>query len=169
MRVINIHKRSINASKTKIWELFETLSSDNDRVIATGKWSRMIMDNGLNVGSKGGHGPIGYTIQEFKPAELIKFKFTKPSGFNGFHKFEVTETESGKTELRHTIEMDTSLKSYILWAVAIRWLHDAFIEDAFDKVENHFTKTEKITQWNVWVKLLRRILRPKKIDVNTGH
>ena len=29
-------------------------------------------------------------------------------------------------------------------SIAIRWLHDAYIEDAFDKVENHFTKCKKI-------------------------
>jgi hypothetical protein len=166
MKIINIHQRIINASKAETWKLFETLSSDTDRVIATHKWPRMFMDNGLKVGSKGGHGPIGYTIQELKPTESIKFEFTKPEGFIGFHKFELTETASDKTELKHTIEMNTSFMAYIQWIIAIRWLHDAYIEDAFDKVESQLTKAEKVTHWNVWVKLLRRILRPKKRDVN---
>lgn len=162
MKVVNIHTRIISQPKTRVWELFETLSSENDMVVPTNKWSPMIMDNGLQVGSKGGHGPIGYTIQEFKPAALIKFIFTKPSGFNGFHQFEIDELEHGKTKLVHTLKMNTSLKAYALWTFAIRWLHDAYIEDAFDKVENHFTTTKKISPWNGWVKFLRKVLKPRK-------
>lgn len=162
MKVVNIHERTINQQKNQVWRFFETLSSDNDMVVATNKWSRMTMDKGLQVGSKGGHGPIGYSIQEFIPCELIKFEFTKPRGFYGYHKFELSETEEGKTKIKHTIEMDTSYKGYLLWIFAIRWLHDAFIEDAFDKVENHFAPIKKFSEWSLWVKLLRSILKPKK-------
>jgi hypothetical protein len=70
--------------------LFKTLASKNDKILATDKWPPMILDNGLQVGSKGGHGPIKYTVQEFKPDEFIQFAFTRPKGFNGFHKFEMT-------------------------------------------------------------------------------
>jgi len=175
MKVINIHKRNINQPKVKIVELFKTLSSENDMMLATDKWSPMILDNGLNVGSKGGHGPIRYTVQEYKPEALIQFKFTKPSGFNGSHKFEISELGENKTELKHTIEMNTTGKAIVLWALAIRWLHDAYIEDAFDKVENHFTTITKISKWSIWVKFLRRLLKPKKnekikgTDKNANH
>lgn len=136
MRVTNIHTRTIRASRADIWKLMETLSTDNDKVVATHKWPKVVLDKGLTLGSRGGHGPIGYTIQDFKPPELIQFNFTKPLGFHGFHKFEIREIEDNKTEIKHTLEMNASVKAYILWIVGIRWLHDAFMEDAFDKVES---------------------------------
>lgn len=162
MRVINIHKRIINQPKEKVSELLRTLSTENDKIIPTDKWSAMKLNEGLKEGSKGGHGPIRYTVQKYNPDELIQFEFTKPKGFNGIHRFEITELENDKTELKHTIEMNTTGTGILTWSIAIRWLHDAFMEDAFDKVENHFLTEKKKTEWNIWVKVLRRILKPKK-------
>ena len=62
MKVINIHRRIINAPKAKTAELLKTLATENDMIIATDKWPRMRLDNGLNVNSKGGHGPIRYIV-----------------------------------------------------------------------------------------------------------
>lgn len=163
MRIINIHRRIINQPKDKLVELFKTLSSENDRVLATDKWSPMILDNGLNVGSTGGHGPIGYFVQQYNPTfAFIEFKFTKPKGFNGIHKFEIGQLEKNITEIKHTIDMNVSGKALFIWIIAIRWLHDAYIEDAFDKIENQFTSTKKRSDWSRWVKLLRKLFKPKK-------
>jgi hypothetical protein len=70
--------------------------------------------------------------------------------------------EANKTELSHIINMTTTGSATLKWGLAIRWLHDAFIEDAFDKVENHFTKANKNTEWSLWVRTLRRIMKPKR-------
>lgn len=162
MKVLNIHTRAIHQPKDKLAELFKTLASNNDRMLATDKWPPMILDNGLRVGSKGGHGPIKYTVQEFEPDEFIQFAFTRPKGFNGFHKFEMTRLNDHSTELKHTIDMNTNLSAAIKWVIAIRWLHDAFIEDAFDKIENYSASEKKTSEWSGWVKLLRMILKSKK-------
>ncbi|MBI1770630.1 MAG: hypothetical protein HY015_01355 [Bacteroidetes bacterium] len=161
MKVINIHRRNINQPKARIGALLETLASENDMIVATDKWPRVELDKGLNINSKGGHGPIKYTVQEYKRDQLIQFRFTKPLGFNGIHKFEITEVGASKTEIKHTIDMTISGNDLLLWTFAIRWLHDAFIEDAFDKVENHFTGSAKVSEWSLWVKLLRRQLRSR--------
>lgn len=60
MKVINIHKREIRQPKSELTKLFNTLATDNDVILATDKWSPMKLDNGLQVGSRGGHGPIKY-------------------------------------------------------------------------------------------------------------
>lgn len=60
MRVLNIHKREIQQPKTEIAKLFKTLATDNDMMLATDKWSPMKLEKGLQVGSKGGHGPMKY-------------------------------------------------------------------------------------------------------------
>ena len=160
MKIINIHKREIQQPKAELAKLFNTLATDSDMMLATDKWSPMKLDKGLQVGSKGGHGPIKYFVTEYQPEKSITFQFDL-TGFNGFHRFDITELESNKTELSHIIDMTTTGSATFKWTLAIRWLHDAYIEDAFDKVENHFTKDKKMSKWNLWVRILRKVMRPK--------
>jgi hypothetical protein len=58
--------------------------------------------------------------------------------------------------------MQTNFSGTLIWLLAIRALHDAFIEDAFDKTENHFLIDKKISKWSFWVRFLRKILKPRK-------
>ena len=153
MKVINIHKREIQQPRTELAKLFNTLATDNDMMLETDKWPPMKLDKGLLVGSKGGHGPIKYFVTEYQLEKSITFQFDL-TGFNGFHRFDLTELEPNKTELSHIIDMTTIGSATLKWAIAIRWLHDAFIEDAFDKVENHFTMDKKSSKWNLWVRTL---------------
>jgi hypothetical protein len=158
MHVTNIHRRIIVQPLSAIAALFKTLASDQDLMLATDKWPRMKLDKGLTVGSKGGHGPIRYTVSEYNEGQSIQFQFTKPIGFNGYHRFEINALDNSRTELRHIIDMKTSFLATLQWGLAIRWLHDAFIEDALDKVENHFYAKKKISKWSLWVRILRKIL-----------
>ena len=159
MKVLNIHKRVIHQPKIEIAELLDSLASENDKMLATDKWPRMKLDKGLQVGSKGGHRPIRYSVQAYQQGEWVEFKFSKPKGFNGIHKFEITALDAQRTEIKHTIDMNTSIKATIIWSLAVRWLHDAYIEDAFDKVENQFSTVKNPYQWNIWVRFLRGALK----------
>lgn len=161
MKIINIHKRVLSQPKHEVAKLFRTLGTENDLMLATDKWSPLKLDKGLQVGSKGGHGPMKYFVTDFQEDNSITFQFDL-TGFNGFHKFHLTELETNRTELSHIIDMTTTGAASIKWALAIRWLHDAYIEDAFDKVENHFTENKKSSQWSWWVVTLRKIMKPKK-------
>lgn len=162
MKVLNIHKREIQQPKYKVEALFKTLASDNDLMLATHKWSPMILDKGLQVGSKGGHGPMKYHVIHYKPENYIVFKFDM-KGFDGVHQFVISEIDSKTTQLSHTIAMTTSGVATLKWIFVIRCLHDAYIEDAFHNVENHFaTNTKRRTAWSLWVRLLRKIIKPKK-------
>jgi hypothetical protein len=163
LKVINIHKRILNQPKEKVSELLETLSTDNDRIWPFENWPAMKFKGGLKEGAKGGHGPIRYSIEKYKPNNLIQFKFSRPTGFHGIHKFEILDLGNGKTELKHTIEMDAVGKDLLTWIIAICSLHNALLEDALDKVENQFLTNKKKTEWNIWVKIMRKIMKPKKI------
>lgn len=161
MKVLNIHKRTINQPKDKVAELLKTLSTENDRIWPKEKWPEMKFKEGIKIGAKGGHGPIRYSVEKYNPNELIQFRFSKPNGFNGIHKFEITELSDQKTEIKHTIDMNTEGKGTLIWFFAICSLHNALIEDGFDKLENNFFDNRKSTKWNIWVKFLRKYMSKK--------
>ena len=64
--------------------------------------------------------------------------------------------------MKHTLEMDAVGKGLLTWIIAIRSLHNALLEDALDKVENQFLTKKRKTEWSIWVKIMRMILKPKK-------
>ena len=162
MKVLNIHKRTVNQSRSEISRLLETLSTEDDKIWPTENWPKMRFKDGIQVGAKGGHGPIRYTVEQYIPSEIIQFRFSKPLGFNGIHTFEIKEVPDNKTEIKHTIDMKTHGKGTLLWAIVICPLHNALIEDAFDKIENHFSTTQKHTKWNFWVRFIRKQLDKKQ-------
>ncbi len=119
----------------------------------------MRFKEGIQIGAKGGHGPIRYSVEKYAPDDIVQFRFSKPIGFKGIHKLELLELANGQTEIRHTIDMSTSGKGTWQWIFVIRSLHNALIEDGFDKLENHFSKVKKKSEWNFWVKILRNRLQ----------
>ena len=96
-----------------------------------------------------------YSVEIYRPSELIQFRFSKPDGFNGIHKFEITALNENRTEVKHIIDMKTSALGYIKWIIAIRSLHNALIEDGLDNLESICSGQQKSTKWNLWVRFLR--------------
>ncbi|SDI50939.1 hypothetical protein [Winogradskyella thalassocola] len=166
MRVKNRHTRTIHQPKEKVSQLFKTLASSEDLVWPSENWPAIKFKNGLQVGSRGGHGHIRYTVIEMNDFDFIKFQFSKPVGFIGTHEFNIEALNANTTVIHHEINMTTTFKASLLWSLVVRWLHDALIEDAFDNVENYYTTAKKETSYNVWVKVLRamymRTSRPTK-------
>ncbi len=161
MKITNIHKRVILQPKDKISQILDSLSSKDDQLWPNEQWPPMIFKKGLSEGAVGGHGPIKYSIQKYVPGNSIEFQFFKPDGFKGIHRFNITEIDPEKTEIKHTIEMSLSSKGILTWYIAIKWLHDALLEDCLDKVESHFLPEPKSTKWNFLVCMLRKILKKK--------
>ena len=159
MKITNIHSRTIDQPIGAVSKLLSTLATPDDKVWPKEKWPSMKFTNGIEVGSKGGHGPIKYFVKSFTPWSVLEFEFLQPKGFNGIHKLELIPNGKGSTTLTHTIDARTNLIASIQWIVFIRVLHNALIEDAFDKVENQFSQEQKISPWNWWVRMLRTILR----------
>lgn len=157
MKVINIHKRLIPQPAFKLGAMLNTLATDDDMLLATDKWPRMRLDKGLKVGAKGGHGPIKYFVKALEPEKSVTFAFDM-KGFDGIHRFDITEADHDHAEIVHIIDMKTSGWTTLKWSFAIRWLHDAFIEDAFDKVENHFAPNTAKSNWSLWVRFLRKVM-----------
>ena len=159
MKVLNIHRRIYPLSKHQIFDLLSTLSTPNDEIWPTENWPKMKLDNGLAIGSKGGHGPIKYFVESIFFGNQILFRFTSPKGFLGIHKFDVKSVDENKTELVHTIDMDAKNSGYFIWISSVKWLHNALIEDGLDKIHYKITGEKKLTKWSLWVKILRTILK----------
>ena len=140
-------------------ELLDSLSSKDDKIWPYEIWTSMKFREGLKEGSKGGHGPIRYTIEKYIPGEFIQFKFDKPEGFNGIHRFEINELKNGKVELKHTIEMQVVGIGVLNWFFIIKPLHNALLCDALNKVKTHFKSNISKIEWTIWVKILREVLK----------
>ncbi|WP_369992896.1 hypothetical protein [Winogradskyella sp.] len=163
MKAINVHTRKIEQPKEKVARLLRTLATENDLVWPYENWPAIRFKDGFNVGSKGGHGHIRYTVLDYKEGEYYKFQFTKPDGFVGTHELRINAIGNNSTEIRHIIGIKLSFRATLLWTFIIRWLHDALIEEAFDKVENYFSIDKKETAYSSWVKLLREFYKRKSL------
>ena len=85
MPVLNIHERIIAAPLDSVGRLIDSLSSPDDRLWPQELWPAMRFDRPLAVGARGGHGPIRYDVAAYAPGRSVRFRFTGPKGFNGFH------------------------------------------------------------------------------------
>lgn len=162
MKITNIHQRQYQHPQTTLGAILDSLASPNDRLWPWENWPPMRLSQGLKVGSHGGHGPIGYSVVAYLPGQSVVFSFTTPETFCGTHRFEVLALDEGRTLLRHSISMTVNWYGLLLWGVAIRWLHDALIEDALDKADRQLSLHPVASQHGFWVRFLRRTLRRGK-------
>ena len=159
MKILNKHSRELPVTKTDVAQLMTTLASPEDRLWPIGKWPRMSFDRGLEPGAVGGHGPIRYEVEEVVAGRKVVFRFRMPGLFRGIHFFEVRESQ-GKCSLTHVIQAKLGWYGWLLWPMVVRPLHDALVEDAFDRAE--WALTGQVTRpavWSAYVRLLRRLAR----------
>lgn len=158
MKVWNVHEREVASPASGVGRLLDDLGSDRDRLWPRHAWPAIRFDAALGVGAQGGHGPIRYTVEAYDPGRLVRFRFTAPPGFNGYHSFEVEPTGPEHAHLRHVLEMRVSGLALFTWPVIFRPLHDALVEDALDRATTELGTAPRPRQWSVWVKTLRWIL-----------
>jgi hypothetical protein len=158
MKVINIHERELEANHEQVGALIDSLSSKDDRLWPNHSWPRMKFDRPLSIGADGGHGPIRYFVEEYKPGHSIKFRFTSPKGFKGFHRYEVERGTQKSVLLRHTIEMTLHGSALLTWPLIIRSLHDALLEDALATAQASVGMIPQMQAWSPWVKILRWVM-----------
>jgi hypothetical protein len=169
MQVLNIHERELHTSPERVGALIDALSSAEDEVWPKHLWSPMIFDRPLSVGATGGHGPVRYFVETYTPGRMIKFRFTGPKGFNGYHLLNIANINTQSCTLRHTLEMTTHGKSIISWPLMFRPMHDALIEDAFNLAEVAIGQRPPIRQWSLWVRILRWLLSKKQAQTRSTN
>jgi hypothetical protein len=65
MKVVNIHEREFQSTPDRIGALIDSLASPQDALWPKRSWPRMEFDRALNVGARGGHGPIRYFVEAY--------------------------------------------------------------------------------------------------------
>lgn len=158
MKVVNIHERELHASASEVGALVDSLASEKDRLWPRAVWPAMRFDRPLGVGALGGHSQIFYVVEEYLPGQMVKFRFTGPRGFDGWHWLEVLPKGEHRTVLRHTIEMRIYGMALLSWPLVIRHLHDALLEDALALAQAALGSTPIVHPWSWWVRLLRWLM-----------
>ncbi|MEZ0090829.1 SRPBCC family protein [Streptacidiphilus sp. EB129] len=156
MGVYNVHERLLAATESEVGALIDTLSSSDDKLWAQLGWPQMEFDRPLATGAVGGHGPVRYTVAAYVPSMWVRFAFSGPRGFHGFHEYAALAVDKEHTLLRHTLAMDARGPARLGWPLVWRPLHDACLEDSLDRAELACTGTvARPAHWSRYVRLLR--------------
>lgn len=154
----NVHERHIRASAERVGAVLETLATDDDQLWPGAAWAPMVLHRGLEPGSRGGHDGIRYTVTAHEPGRHVEFAFDKSIGIDGTHALTVVDLGDGTVLLRHVLEGRAHGSMILLWPLAVRWAHDALVEDAFDLAESVLgVGPEVAARWSPWIRLLRRV------------
>ncbi|MEV7723683.1 SRPBCC family protein [Streptomyces sp. NPDC087917] len=159
MGVHNVHERLLPAKESEVGALVDSLASgDGDRLWPGRDWAPMEFDRPLGSGAVGGHGPVRYTVAGYAPGRWIRFDFTGPRGFHGYHELAVLAAGPDRTRLHHTLSMTTSGLARVTWPLVWRHLHDACLEDALDRAERACAdRVARPARWSPYVRLLRAV------------
>ncbi|GAA1511570.1 hypothetical protein GCM10009730_15310 [Streptomyces albidochromogenes] len=158
MSAFNVHERLLPVTAGEAGALLDTLATPGDLLWPGEHWPPMELDNGLAPGSSGGHGPVRYTVEAYVPREWVRFAFSGPRGFGGFHEYTVHAAGEGQAVLRHTLAMKVSGPALLSWPLAYRAFHDAVLEDSLDRAESALTgAVSRPARWSRYVRLLRRL------------
>lgn len=161
MRVLNIHERQIRVAPELAGEVLDSLATPEDKLWPCERWPSMRLDSPLGVGARGGHGPVRYSVQDYAPGRKAVFRFSPEGltkGLEGCHWFEIIPDRESVV-LRHVIDAECGFSVWLKWALVIRPLHDALLEDALDKAELHLHgHVQQPSEWSRWVRALRRLM-----------
>ncbi len=153
--VTNIHERTVSMPIDVAREALASLASDNDRLWPVNKWPPMRLDNGLAVGSRGGHADVRYDVSSVGN-DHVEFRFIHPFPLTGFHRFDLVASGAHATRFRHVLEGEPRGWMHLGWPLVVRPLHDAFIEDALDRVALEAGDEPRAT-WSPYVRAWRSL------------
>lgn len=165
----NVHQRYVRASAGSVGDLLDSLSTKHDRLWPRGQWPSMRLDRPLGIGASGGHGPVRYVVDAYEPGRSVSFQSTGPSGFHGHHAFAVSETADEATVLlTHELMMTVTGSARVTWPLFFRPLHDALIEESFDRAESEVGNPPEVpSKRPLWTRTLRLVTSLPKTSQST--
>ncbi|WP_219415011.1 DUF2867 domain-containing protein [Pseudonocardia nigra] len=165
--VHNVHERVLPVPVADVEPLLDGLGGPDDRLWPSPAWAPMVLDGPLRIGASGGHGPIRYRVTAYEPGRMVEFTFHPRVGLHGRHTLIAEPAGPSRTVLRHVVEGRTAGRVLLLWPLAIRWLHDAVLEDLLDRAEAELgTGPARPAWWSPWVRLLQPLEVPRAREVD---
>jgi len=166
-KIRNVHERRIAADPEVVWDLVMAMPGPNGRLWPTGI-PAMRFDGPLALGAHGRHGPIHYTVTFLDAtAGNLVLAFREPTGLVGRHSFHVRSDGRAGALLRHEVVANPEAWMRLKWPLAIRWVHDAVVEELMDRAE---VATGTGPTWpyrrSLWVKTLLAVGAKRSRDVH---
>jgi hypothetical protein len=160
--VINVHERLIPAPASRVGESLDRIGSADDTWWPSPAWPAMVLEAPLAVWVGGVHGPRSYQVTQYVPGRSVEFTFDERVGLRGTHRFDVIPRDSESCLVRHVVEGRTAGRMKLVWPLAMRWLHDAVVEDLMERVATDagHPPTQR-ARWSWWVRQIRRATRPR--------
>ena len=154
MRIVNVHQRLLHASPQRVSELLASLGSPSDGLWPRNGWPPMRLDGPVAPGAAGGHGPIRYRVEAWEPGRLVRFRFHRMRGVDGWHAFEILDATAQHCVLEHRMEATITGLMALKWLFAIRPLHDACLEDMLSQAQASLGDTPRPVPRSAAVRLL---------------
>ncbi len=145
MKVRSVHERTLTASPAEVGALLD----DPDRMWPRDRWPALGPE---------GIGFLRHVPLDHQPGGPRRFRITGPSGFTGWHGWEVAA--NGATMLRHVVEAECRGWARLAWPLVIRPIHNAMHEDVLDRAEAVLGSGRPPTrEWPRRVRFLRWAIR----------
>ncbi|NNG36472.1 SRPBCC family protein [Nakamurella aerolata] len=130
--ISNVHQRHTPGPLSRAGELLELVAAPENPLWPSDRWPPLVLDNGLEPGSDGGHGPIRYRVVEHQPGRSVRFAMD--DSIRGGHTLSVEPVPGGPGEpeqvcWRHELVIERP--SLLIRAIVVP-LHDALLEDLLD-------------------------------------
>jgi hypothetical protein len=102
-------------------------------------------------------------VGAYEPGRSIRFDFTPPG--NGYHALDIEPLSAGRCRVRHVLEQEQGVKAALVWSLAIRPMHDTYVEELFDNVTRAATPTAPLrpVRRSGWVRLMHRLVRDRPV------
>jgi hypothetical protein len=153
MNIANDHARDYPGAAARLPALLDAFADPARTIWPSPPWPALRLDRGLAVGSRGGHGPIRYAVCEYEPGRRVRFAFDPALGFVGWHELVVDGAS-----LAHRMRFAARGVALAKWALVIRPLHDALIEDLFDRAAAALGQSPVQAPWTWRVRFGRALL-----------
>jgi hypothetical protein len=158
----NVHERLVAAPIERVGPLLDRLGGPDDVLWPAPAWQPMVLDGPVAVGAAGGHGSIRYHVTGYEPGREVEFAFAPGQGFHGRHTFSAEPAGPEHTLLRHVAECRVSGAMALAWPLAVRWAHDAVVEELLDNAERAVgSGPARPARRSPWVRLLRTLESPR--------
>jgi hypothetical protein len=160
--VRNVHERIVPAPIEQVGPLLDRIGGPDDVLWPAPGWQPMVLDRPVAVGAAGGHGSIRYRVTGYEPGRKVEFEFTPGQGIDGWHTISAEPAGPDRTVLRHVAEGRLSGVMRLAWPLAIRWAHDAVLEELLDNTERAVgVEPARPARRSAWVRLLRTMETPR--------